>query len=238
MTGLGWWCIEVASSVLAPREREAVLGDLAEAGGSVWQGISDIADLAMRRQAQPWTSWRPWLVGFGLAWPGSLFLIGFSLSVSHGIERLVGAAFTHATLNADSYATPIFHALLLIISAWTCGFVIASVSRRTLWASILMCCLPCTYCMAEFPTGLLASSSLLVFLLPAIWGTRQGLRGVQISPAVAIALATAATDLSVSTWLRGGWWPYSLALIWPGWYLVATAKREAMQGRLERETIV
>ena len=31
MTGVGWRCVEAAASLLEEREREAVLGDLAEA---------------------------------------------------------------------------------------------------------------------------------------------------------------------------------------------------------------
>ena len=38
MTGVGWRCVEAAASLLEEREREAVLGDLAEAEESVWRG--------------------------------------------------------------------------------------------------------------------------------------------------------------------------------------------------------
>jgi hypothetical protein len=237
MTGTGWWCIEAASSLLEQREREAVLGDVAEAGASVWRGLLDVLGLAIRRQTLHWKSWRPWLAGFGLAWPGSLFLMGLSLALSHGIQRIADVISTRGSVHLAARSMPqlVIQALLLIVWSWTGGFVVGSVSRRTLWASILLCCLPCTYCMAEFPTGLLSSLCLLIFLLPASWGVRQGLRGMRVPYSLAFVLAVSITVLTLSAWNGGGSWLYLLALIWPGWYLVAVAKREQASSKKNPE---
>ena len=50
MTAIGWSFVEVAARLLEPGEREAVLGDLLEAGESGLQGVLDVFGLAVRRQ--------------------------------------------------------------------------------------------------------------------------------------------------------------------------------------------
>jgi hypothetical protein len=80
MTGVGWRLIDAVALLLERDEREAVLGDLVEAGESAWHGLLDVLGLVIRRQAVLWRSWRPWLAAFALALPGSLLLMGFSPS--------------------------------------------------------------------------------------------------------------------------------------------------------------
>jgi len=64
MTTFGWSFVEAAARLLARDEREAVLGDLIEAGESTWQGVLSVLGLVFRREAVLWKSWRPWLAGF------------------------------------------------------------------------------------------------------------------------------------------------------------------------------
>jgi len=224
MTGVGWRCVEAVSCLLGEREREVVLGDLAEADESAWRGLADVVGLAIRRLAEPWKSWRPWAAGFGLAWPGSLFLMGLSLSVSHRIRGRMDAAFS-AGASSTAQGLPIFllHLILLIAWAWTAGVVLGSVSRRTLWVSVFLCCLPCTYCMAEFPSGVLEGLSLFIFLLPAFWGVRLGLRGLLVRRDLAVILAAGLTVAALSAWRSGASLFYSASMVWPGWYLAASA---------------
>ena len=225
MTGVGWRCVEAAASLLEEREREAVLGDLAEAEESVWRGMADVVGLAIRRQAAPWRSWRPWAAGFALAWPGSLFLMGLSLSVSHGIRRWMDAAFSSgASSSAQDLPILLLHILLLTAGAWTAGVVLGAVSRRTIWVSIFLCCLPCTYCMAEFPSGVLQSLCLFLFLVPAFWGVRLGLRGVRLRRDIAVILAVGLTLAALPVWRSGASLFWSAAMIWPGWYLAASGR--------------
>jgi hypothetical protein len=80
---------EVAAQLLEPCEREAVLGDLAEAGESAWHGLLGILGLVVRRQAAPWKSWQPWVAALGLALPFSFLLLGFSLSVSWSYQHFI-----------------------------------------------------------------------------------------------------------------------------------------------------
>jgi len=226
MTGAAWRCIEAAACLLEEREREAVLGDLAEVQGSGWRGLIDVLGLAIRRQAEPWKSWRPWVAGFGLAWPGSFFLMGVSLSVSHGVRGLVDTALHPGMpITSQSVSLLLIHLLLLIAWAWTGGFVLGRISRRTLWASILLCSLPCTYCMAEFPEGVLQSFCLLLFLLPAFWGVRLGMRGERVRRGFALALAAVPTFSALLTWRSGSSLFYALALVWPGWYVAASGHK-------------
>jgi len=76
MSRAAWPLVELAARLLEREEREAVLGDLAEAGENAWQALLDILRLECRRQALLWRSWRPWFAGFGIAFPSSLLLMG------------------------------------------------------------------------------------------------------------------------------------------------------------------
>src|SRR5271170_4369266 len=119
--------LELTAQMLEPSEREAVLGDLAEAGESAWRGLVNVLGLVIRRQIILWKSWRPWLAAFGLTLPASFLLMGFSVSVSWHARMLVEG-------DASLWFL-IVNVLLLGAYSWTGGFVVGSLSRRTLWVS-------------------------------------------------------------------------------------------------------
>ena len=221
MTGAGWWCVETASGLLEPREREAVLGDLAEAGDPMFHGLLDVLGLALRRQMLLWKSWRPWVSAFGVVLPNSFQLIGFSLLVSETFRRMFEQG-----LGANGVRLLLCRIALLAILPWGCGFAVGAVSRRTLWASLAACFLPCLFCLSRFGVPHQSPLSLLLFLPFAVWGAWQGLRRARLRLSLALTLAVAATVLAIVGWPGPG--TSVLALIWPGWFLVATAcKRPA-----------
>jgi len=221
VTGVVWSLVDVFSQLLERDEREAVRGDLAEAGESAWQGLWEVFGLVARRQTLLWKNWRPWLAAFGLALPGSFLLMGFSLSVSSAYQQIfdpkitVGPGFWLLACNV----------LLLIGWAWTGGFVVGSVSRRTVWVSAALSFAPCLFCFTRFRVESLSRFCLLLFLLPAIWGVHRGLRIAQIRLSAAMVLAVAVTVLTIPTWSSKGPWIPNWALSWPAWYLVTTARR-------------
>src|SRR6266567_2607274 len=127
ISGAGWRYIEAAAGLLAPLEREVVLGDLAEMDCGAWRGLGDVLGLAARRQLALWRSWRPFAASGAVA----------SLLGEPAQARLLWLSLSR---------------LFLVISwAWTAGFVMGAVSRGTLWASVLGCCGPCLYCLSEWP---------------------------------------------------------------------------------------
>jgi hypothetical protein len=75
MTSTSWPLVQVATRLLEPDEREAVLGDLLEAGEGGWSGLPGVLGLVVRRQLQLFRNWRPWAASFGLTLPGSLLLM-------------------------------------------------------------------------------------------------------------------------------------------------------------------
>jgi hypothetical protein len=226
MTAVGWSLVEIAAQLLERHEREAVLGDLVEAGESAWQGLFDVVGLVIRRQLLLWKSWRPWLASFGLALPGSLLLMGFSLSVSQTYQRLIDPTVFKATglTVGPGFMLLLCNVFLLIGWSWTGGFVMGSVSRRTVRVSAVLSFLPCVFCLARFRVESLSRFCLLLFLLPAIWGVRRGLQIAQIKLRSALVLAVAVTVLTIPTWSSRGSWIPNWALSWPAWYLVATAR--------------
>ncbi len=241
MTSIGWSFLETAARLLARDEREAVLGDLVEAGESTWRGLLGVLDLVFRREAVLWKSWRPWLAGFGVALPSSFLLMGFSLSVSWSYLRLrCPELLSQASLTRPSaFLVLMCQALLLIGWSWTSGFVVGSVSRRTLWASTVLCYSPCLFCLSRFRVESLSRFCLLLFLLPAIWGVHQGLRISRMKLSSAIVLAVAVTVMMLPGWSSAGqhWWSptrwtLNWALCWPAWYLVATAQRTGAKAGL------
>lgn len=214
----GWRCIEAAAGFLAPHEREIVLGDLAESDRKLWRGLGDVLGLAARRQLALWKSWRPWAASFGLALPASLFLMRWSVAASGAVASLLGEpAQLHALWLSLSWL------FLVTCWAWMAGFVVGSVARGTLWASVLACCGPCLHCLSMWPGHGLSFLRLLVFLLPGLWGAWRGRQQPRLGLSLAVFLA-AAGALAFLMSGKGGW-IYSSSLLWPGVYLTATARR-------------
>lgn len=247
MRSAGWPMVEAAARLLAREEREAVLGDLVEADDGAWPGLCGVLGLVFRREAALWKSWRPWVAGFGVALPSSFLLMGASLSVTWSYLRLLcPQLLAQASLTKPSAVVALLcQALLLSGWAWSGGFVVGSLSRRTLWASTLLCYAPCLFCLSRFRIESLSRSCLLLFLLPAIWGVYQGLRISRIKLRWAVIVAVGVTLLMIPSWSTAGqgWWtPPRWSLNWalslPAWYLVATARKfsnETEQRRMEEE---
>jgi hypothetical protein len=234
-----WILVESVARFLPAEEREPVLGDMAEANETAWQAFRGLVDFAVRRHAELWKSWRPWLAGFGVALPNSFLLMGASMSVSWSYMRLLcPELLAQASLSKPSaIGVLLWQALLLIGWAWTAGFVVGSVSRRTLWASTLLCYSPCLLCLSQFRGASLPKTCLLLFLLPAFWGAHRGFRIARIKFSSALAIALALTLMIVPTW-SSPWLqklsPQNVLLNWalsiPAWYLAITAwKREREQ---------
>jgi hypothetical protein len=236
MTGIGSRSVDVVSQWLEHDEREAVLGDLQEAGESTWKELCGVLGLVIRRQVELWGNWRPWITAFGVALPGALLLMGFSLGVSRNYQLyswIVGNySVIDSTVLKDTGLTLIpgiplllCNIFLLISWAWTGGFLLGALSRRTLWVSALLVVLPCLFCLTRFRDATLPRFCLLLFLLPAIWGVRRSLRmpRMHLLPALALALTvTVLTIFSQSAHARPN---LTWALCWPAWYLAATARR-------------
>ena len=213
---------------LLPRpERDAVVGDLLESGDGALRGSFGILGLALRRQAVLWTNWRPWLSAFLVALPFSFLLMGLSLSFWVSCRRLFGMG-----AGAVIFGSPLLacHFLLLAASAWSCGRLVASVSRGTLWASLIACFAPCLFCLSRFHVAHVSRLSLLVFLIPAAWGMRQGLRIVRVPVRMALVVAVFVTMVMVITgwsapqyvWTAQWWFLQSMFAV-PAWFLAATA---------------
>jgi hypothetical protein len=236
MTSAGWSFVEVAAYLLEREEREVVLGDLIEAGESAWLGLWDVLGLVARRQLVPLKSWRLWLASFGLALPGSLLLMGFSVSISQTYQRLIHPAVFKATglTIGPGFTLLLCNVLLLIGWSWTGGFVMGSVSRRTVRVSAVLSFLPCVFCLAKFRVESLSRFCLLLFMFPAVWGVRRGLQISQIRLRTALILAVAITLLTSPTWSSSGSWIPNWALSWPAWYLVATAWGGPTDAKLDR----
>jgi hypothetical protein len=213
--------VEAAALLLDPAEREAVLGDLAEAGAQSWRGVLDVLGLIVQRQLNAWREWRPWAAAFGLAMPGSFFLMGASVSVSASVAAVLGG---EALPTGGGLALACEIALLLAWS-WTSGFVVGSLSRRTLWLSALVCASPCAMCLAMFRSQSLSRPCLLAFLVPAIVGVVMGLRMTRVRFGIAVALAVVVTSFMVPTLLADRTSVLALAVTWPAWWLVWSARR-------------
>jgi hypothetical protein len=231
MTSIHWRLVEVLARLLKPGEQEAVLGDLLETGEGGWRGSLDVLGLVMHRQLSHWKSWQPWLAVFGLVLPASLVLMGISVSFSSMYARLID----HRILLGSPHAVfgdllqMLCRGLLLIACSWACGFVTGSISPGTLWAGIASACFACLCCFVRFREPSLSRFCLFLFLLPAIWGVREALRSIRINFVLAVFLATAVTALIILLSNGRSLWTLNWSLVWPAWYIVATAQRTGGQ---------
>jgi hypothetical protein len=223
----GWAAVEVLARLLARHDREAVLGDLAEGEESAWRGVVDVIGLVVRRQAELWRSWRPWVAAFGLALPFSFLLMGFSLSVSGRYQRLLTLSQPSGMSAGAELGLLVCQLVLLAGWSWSGGFVVGALSRRTLWVSVAATFAPCLFCLSRFRNASLSRVCLLLFLVPAICGLWRALRVGRIGRSAALVVAAGVTLAMACMWLSVGVWVANWCLVWPVWYLVAIARRRS-----------
>ena len=229
MNAIVWPLVELTSRLLDHEEREVVLGDLLETHETAGRGLLDVFGLVFRRQAGLWRDPRPWLAGFVVALPSSYLLMIVSFSVSCTYQRLVNHKVYagHWPTGHEGFPLLLCHIFLLIAWSWSAGYMVGSVSRRTLWVSAALSVLPSCFFLWMSFSGL----CVFLFLPPAILGVRCGWQGSRISFRAASVLALTMTVLMISAWSNQALWIVNWALLCPAWYLVAAARRSGQKGR-------
>ena len=242
MTSPLWSLVEFAAAPLAQQERDAVIGDSIEAGDGVWKALAGVLGLVLRRQLLRWSSWRPWFATFLLALPAGYLLISVSISVACTSERLLGLKVGQwAPTGHEGFLMLLCHIFLLITWSWTSGFAVGSLSPRTL-CSTLACSTIAVFCVNCLSYGKhlhmepISSYYSLLFVAPAIWGVLRGKRTQCLTLQTASLLAITMTALTTAAWIDNALWILNWFLLFPAWYLVATARRAARAGsrRVER----
>lgn len=226
MLDAAWHAAEAVASLLPAQERDAVLGDLMETGASGWSALRAVIWLSLRREAEPWRQWQPWAAGFGLALPSSFVLLGASLGVAWAFRGVVRGGGSRLDLAGGLFVF-LGQALFMAGLAWCGGQALALLSRRTLWASALLCVIPCCFCLSRFRSEVLSPWCLVLFLAPAMCGIVVGLRRRHAGWKVQTGIAVLLTALALAQWR--GTVPTLCVLLWPAWYLAAGARKTQLQ---------
>ncbi len=199
-------------------------GDLAEAGATDARQLREITGLVVRRHAALWFHWRPWLALLGLAVPLSLVLSFFirGVTVDSAIYLwLFSTWWTPSFLTIPGARVELFsnvglHLLAfvtLVAWAWTCGFVLSALSRRTLWLNGSIFCLVLFVeflVLPQYRQGNSAVFSLTFFrvvfplllrtllvVVPALWGMQVGVRRATLPLWHALLWASAIAALTI-----------------------------------------
>jgi len=148
MTRITWALVDLATQLLDPHERDAVCGDLAECRVSGWRALGEVLGLVLRRQAALWTEWRPWLALMGVVLPIGILLSHASrwwadstaLDMSLYIRIWEWSYLGYPGWRRDLFGimwSVALNAAALSAWSWTCGYMLASVSRRTVWVTAM-----------------------------------------------------------------------------------------------------
>jgi hypothetical protein len=149
MTRIGCWIVAHLTRLLDEHEREIVRGDLAECQTPTGRALREVLGLVVRRQVEPWCSWRPWLM---LA----TIVIPIGLLLSHAARLWASSAasdiwiywrfWDFSYLAVPGWRRDVIQiavrvgsgCLALIGWSWTCGFVLGRFSRQTVWLTVSM----------------------------------------------------------------------------------------------------
>ena len=235
MNGPLWWLTKQTGRLLEPVEREAVLGDIAESGGSGLGAVSDIAGLVLRRQWRLWRTMQPWLAVVGLVVPMMELLFGNvrpSVSVQLGTLWRQGVLPADAMSPADDVVKLICALLLLVAWSGIGGFVLGLVFRRAAWVYAAAACLVLYY-------PLLFPLSLVSFFGGVYLGNRAGApqlsRPIKLSLIAAVLTAVLQIEasrqsLAFQSWMnaesfdgRFVWTPHVLPFLAIAWQFALTA---------------
>jgi hypothetical protein len=135
MSGFAWPLLELTSRLLDRDEREVVLGDLLETNENFCRGLLDVFGLILRRQAAHWRRPGPWLAGLAVTIPSSYLLMTVSLSVSCTYQRLVNHKMYAGPTGHEGFPLLLCHIFVLLAWSWSGGYIVGSVSPRTVWVN-------------------------------------------------------------------------------------------------------
>lgn len=198
---------EMATILLAPKDRDAVLGDLAEMGATGWSAIRSVLGLVVRQQMELWRAWQPWVTS-SMAFIGSWLLLSVSFGLSMDSRHLLHGE--------RGYGSMLCATLLMLSWAWTSGFVVGSLSGRTRWVSGILCAIPCLSCVLRFQDTSISRLCVLLFLLPGVVGAVHGARRARLSHRTSLTLAIGTTVLML---LWGGMYVRNWFFFLPAWWL-------------------
>jgi sec-independent protein translocase protein TatC len=125
MNRVAWWLIERMSRLLEPNEREAVLGDFAEAGESATAALLDLAGLLIRRRLAPWGERLLCSLG-GVAVAATICFFLMNHIYGYVARSLTDILAATSVLDHLYYATPVNPFDLHIKLSCVCGLFVAS----------------------------------------------------------------------------------------------------------------
>lgn len=231
MTRICWWLVDIFSRMLDAEERQVVRGDFAESGESVFRAMRGVLDLVVRRQVGLWSGWQPWLALLGIACLAGLPLSRIAFRLNVDLEQQLTTYSTYG-VHLRTLLTPqqdmawlICLSIALLLWSWTCGFVLGSLSGRTVWLTWSV------FYLVVFdsawirfmlsgniilrdpqPLGLLTAAALpnnlatFLFALSALWGAFMGVRRRVLSWRAAYVLASAITIFTILVTWMSGWY--------------------------------
>ena len=149
MTRLGGWIVGHLTRLLDEDEREVVRGDLAECYTPTGRALREVLGLGVRRQLEPWCSWRPWFMLAAVVVPIGLLLCHAARSWATNAASdiwIYWRFWDFAYLAVPGWRRDVIEIAVRIVSgclaligwSWTCGFVLGRFSRRTVWLTVLM----------------------------------------------------------------------------------------------------
>ena len=232
VTGGRRWLADMASQLLEPDERDAVRGDHAELGVTGGRALREVLGLVLWRQAALWTHWRPWLGIAAVAIPIGLLLSHVSRWWADSTSIYASIYFdlwTRAFIENPGARRELFgHAANFLVRciallgwSWTSGYVLGSLSRRTLWLTGTLFCLLVvfgTYGSTTAARGFSPNDRvfsvtfygfvfprlmrIVLVLLPALLGMRRGFQ--QTPSKLAVTLLWAPVIVMATVWTAHG----------------------------------
>jgi hypothetical protein len=233
--------VELAARLLEPDERDAVLGDLAEAGEGGVSTLLGVLGLVARRQAGLWGDWRPWLALVGLVGLVAPRLWNISSGLGMDLFMNIRTYWSYGSLNAsgmtvsEEVVLTLCQLLGLVFWSWISGFVLGALSRRTIWTTgtlyyfhLWLYPLSAAWYAWKFGSGHYSALPMLLleiviqmalyaalFMMPSLIGLRQGLGKVAIGGWHAYLIAGVSVCLTVLAVWTGGW-PHAAVARWGG----------------------